>query len=245
MDPYTQTKESIIQIPEAYSLQYWNQYIYYIFEDHVYQLNINNKQTKPLCNANGMELYIFEDTLYLYDRDDTGYLYRIEHNRGILTQLNGAFSYQCLHVINGQLFYISPKEENCLCRSDLDGGNRTVISSDNYDSMCIYGQNIFAVSERGLIKMDLSGGNPEIILSYEVNDPNVSEEGIYYISRKDQSLQWVSMNGKYQYTVVMEPVKYFNVAGQWIVYEDTQDQLWCIHIGGSNPSLLKDEKNLA
>ena len=236
MDPYTKESENMAEISDAYALQYYNGWLYYCTEESVCRMDVKTAETEVVCDSPGMQFYIFDDGFYLYDSDKTGYLYRIDTEKGTLIQLNGATAYHCLNIVNGQLYYISPDRENCLCRSDLDGANLSVISSGAYESMCVYNDSIYAATGDGMVRMDLNGGNPESILSRAVYDPNASNGGLYYISGQGRTLEWMSLDDKTRYTVVTARTDTFNVAGQWIFYrnEDDGGRLWRVHIGGSD-----------
>lgn len=236
MDPYTKETEIMAVVSDAYALQYYNGWLYYCAEEGVFRMDVKTAEAEIVCESPGMQLYIFDDGFYLYDSAGTGYLYRIDTEKGALIQLNGATAYHCLNIVNGQLYYISPDRENCLCRSDLDGGSLSVISSGTYESMCVYDGSIYAATEDGMVRMDLNGGNPESILSRAVYDPNVSDGGIFYISGQGRTLEWMSLDDKTRYTVVTARTGSFNVAGQWIFYrnEDDGGRLWRVRIGGSD-----------
>lgn len=236
MDPYTKEIEIMSEITGAYALQYYNGSLYYCTEKNLCRMDLKTSKEEIVCESRGMQFYIFDDDFYLYDSAGTGYLYRIDPEKDTLIQLNGATSYRCLNIVNGQLYYISPDRGNCLCRSDLDGSNTSVISSGVYETICVYDGSIFAATGGGVIRMGLNGGNPESILSRAVYNPNVSNGGIFYISGQGRTLEWMSLDGKTRYTVVTAKTGSFNVAGQWIFYRNDDDggRLWRVHIGGSD-----------
>ncbi len=234
MEPYTQEVEIIARLKGADSLQYHAGRLYYQKGDNIFRMNPKTAKEEVVCESLGGKFYIFEDTFYLYDSAGTGYLYSIDPEKGTLTQLNGAMSYKCLNVVGEKLYYISPDNGDCLCRSDLDGGNLSVISSGSYESLCIYDGSIYASTGEGLIRMDLNGGNPMILASQILYSPNVSDSGIYYISGKGRALEWMSSDGKTRYTVLTTGTASFNLAGQWIFYQNEEDSgfLWRVHISG-------------
>ena len=236
MDPYTQEVEVMAEMSDAYDLQYHNGYLYYCVGENLCRMDIQTAEAETVCESGGMKLYIFNDTIYLYDKEGTGYLYRVDIEGGALIQLNGAASFHCLNIVDGQLYYISPENDHCLCRSDIDGGNQSVISSGVYESMCIYNGSIIAAAGDGLIRMNLNGGNPENILSGSAYEPNVSDGGIFYVSGQRRTLEWMSLDGRVRYTVVPTGTGSFNVAGQWIFYKNEDDggSLWRVRIGGSD-----------
>ena len=235
MNPYTRETRKLTDASHAYSLQYQDGRLWYCTETHLFRLHPETGEAEAVCESGGMRFYLFDDTLYLYDQDGTGYLYRVDPAKGSLIQVNGATSYHCLNIVEGQLYYISPEKGMCLCRSNLDGSNESIISSGVYETMCVHGGSIYAVTEDGMLSMDLNGGNPERVISHTVYDPNVSDGGIYYISGKGRTLEWMSLDGKTRFTVVTARTGAFNVAGQWIFYrnEDDGGRLWRVHIGGA------------
>lgn len=233
MQPYTQQIEKIAAAPGADSLQYYKGRLYYRKGENICRMNPKTAMEEIICESRRGQFFIFEDVFYLYDSLGTGYLYGIDPDKGTLTQLNGAAKYNCLNVVGGQLYYISPDNGNCLCRSDIDGGNPNVISSGSYESLCIYNGSIYAADGEGLIRMDLNGGNPAVIISCPLSSPNVSDGGIFYISGKGRVLEWMSLDGKTRYTVVDSEISSFNVAGEWIFYRDFNDgSLRRIHNSG-------------
>lgn len=236
MDPYTKETEVMAVVSDAYALQYYNGYLYYCRGESLCRMDVKTAEEKVICESAGMKLYLFNDTLYLYDRGGTGYLYRVDAEKGTRIQLNGAASYHCLNIVDGRLYYISPENGHSLCRSDIDGGNQSVISSGAYESMCVYNGSIIAVTDDGMIRMDLNGSSPEYLLSHPVYDPNVSVGGIFYVSGKGRTLEWMSLDGRNRFTVVTTGTGSFNVAGQWIFYQNEEDggRLWRVRIGGSD-----------
>lgn len=236
MDPYTKGTEVMAVVSDAHALQYCNGHLYYCRGESLCSMNVKTAEEKVICESAGMKLYLFNDTLYLYDSDGTGYLYRVDTEKGTRIQLNGAASYHCLNIVDGRLYYISPENGHSLCRSDIDGGNQSVISSGAYESMCVYNGSIIAVTDDGMIRMDLNGSSPENLLSHPVYDPNVSDGGIFYVSRKGRTLEWMSLDGRTRFTVVATGTGSFNVTGQWIFYQNEEDggRLWRVRIGGSD-----------
>ena len=236
MDPYTRETRKLADVSDAYSLQYHDGRLWYCTESQLFRMHPETGEAETVCESDGMKFYIFDDTLYLYDQDGTQYLYRVDPEKGSLIQVNGATSYQCLNIVEGQLYYISPDRGMCLCRSNLDGSNESIISSGVYETMCVHDGSIYAVTADGMLCMDLNGGNPERVISHTVYDPNVSDGGIFYISGKGRTLEWMSLDGKTRFTVVTTKTGAFNVAGQWIFYRNEEDggRLWRVHIGGTN-----------
>ncbi|NLD87264.1 MAG: DUF5050 domain-containing protein, partial [Clostridiales bacterium] len=236
MEPYTQEIEIITAVPGADTLQYHDGWLYYRKSENIFRMNPKTEKEEVVCESLGGQFYIFDDVIYLYDSAGTDYLYSIDPDKGTMTQLNGATAYCCLNVVGRQLYYISPDNGNCICRSDLDGSNLSLISSGSYESLCIYDGSIYAAIEDGLIRMDLNGGNPVILASRALYFPNVSDSGIFCISGQEKTLEWMSLDGKTRYTVVATKTSSFNIAGQRIFYRNEEDagSLWRIHISGTH-----------
>ncbi|MBR0092238.1 MAG: DUF5050 domain-containing protein [Lachnospiraceae bacterium] len=236
MDMYTKETRKLADVSGVYALQYYDGMLWYCTESNVFRMDPETGEAETVCESGGMRFYIFDDTLYLYDQTGTQYLYRVDPAKGTLIQVNGAASYHCLNIVEGQLYYISPDKGMSLCRSNPDGSNESIISSGVYETMCVHDGSIYVVTEDGMLRMDLNGGNPERVISHTVCDPNVSDGGIYYISGQGRTLEWMSLDGKTRFTVVTTKTGAFNVAGQWIFYQNDDDggRLWRVHIGGTN-----------
>lgn len=236
MDPYTGEAQVLTSGDGAYGLHYHDGWLYYCTGEEIVRIDPRTARREVFCDSRGGQLYIFDDTLYLYDSAKTGYLYRIDPDTRALTQLNGAMEYRCLNVVDGRLYYIDPSRGDCICRSDLDGGNESLISSGAYESFCVYDGSLYAATGDRLMRMDLNGGNPEILSALPAHAPNVSDGGIFHISGSGRTLEWMSLDGRMRYTVVPTRVGSFNVVGQWIVYQNEEDdgRLWRVRISGAN-----------
>ena len=236
MDPFTEEVKVLAEIPGARCLQLYGGALYCCAEGRILRIDIDSGRESVVCEGPDGELSIFGDTFYLYDRDGTGYLYRVDPENGALTQLNGAMSYRCLQVVEGSLYYLSPDQGNCICRSAPDGSNEDVISSSSYEDLCICDGMIYASTGRELIRMDLSGGDPEILRRGSLHAVNVTDGGIYFLSGTAETLEWLSMDGKTQFTVIPSKTGSFNVAGNWIFYrnEDENGRLWRVRTSGTD-----------
>lgn len=240
MDPYTGEARVLSSDGGAYGLQYHDGWLYYCVGEEIVRIDPKTGGREAFCDSRGGRLYIFDDAFYLYDSAGTGYLYRIDPGTRATTQLNGAMEYRCLNIVDGRLYYIDPKRGDCICRSDLDGGNAGLISSGSYESFCVYGDRLYAATGDGLIRMDLNGGNPEILSALPAYSPNVSDGGIFYISGSGRTLEWMSLDGRMRYTVVPTRTDSFNAAGQWIIYRNGEDggALWRVRISGADNARL-------
>lgn len=240
MNPYTQKQEILAEGKTAYSLNYYDGRLYYCSREKVYCIDPLTGKEERFSDAHSGFLYIYQDHFYLYDKEGTGYLYRIHPKNGTLTQLNGAMVYHCLNILNGKLYYIDKEKGGSICSCDPDGGNVSLISSNSYSELCIHNERLYAAGEIGLIRMDLNGGNPEILTASSVRFPNVSDGGIFYISAGNGHLEWMSLDGKMTYTVIPVRTADFNVAGQWIFYQNEEDNgnWWRIRINGSDKAKL-------
>lgn len=240
MDPYTGETRTLLPAAGAYDLQFYGDRLYCCTEKKLLSIDPETAKAEELCDSRGDRFYIFDDGLYLYDSAGTSYLYRVNPDTGGVTQLNGAVECRCLNVVEGKLYYIAPDLGSCICRSDLDGNNVSLISSSAYGSLCIHGGHIYAGSKDGLIRMDLNGGAIESLAALPADAPIATDGGIFYISGSDRTLNWLSSDGKTRYTIVSTRTGGFNVAGQWIFYQNQEDggRLWRVRIGGADNARL-------
>lgn len=240
MDPYTKEFRVLAALPGAYDLQYHGGRLYCCTDERVLCLDPKTAKEEAICDSYGGRLYIFDDTFYLYDSAETGYLYRIDPARKTLTQLNGSMTYRCLNVVGGKLYYIDADRGNSICRSDPDGSNIQLISSSAYESLCVHESRLYAGTEDGLVRMDLNGGSLENLTTLPAAFPNASDGGIFYISGGSRALEWLSLDSRTRYTVVHAHVGSFNVAGQWIFYQNEDDggNLWCVRISGKDNAVI-------
>ena len=236
MDPYTSGTQLLTSAVGATCLQYYGGQLYCCTEKSILRIDPKTAKEAVVCDSLAGQLYVNEDTFYLYDGAGTGYLYRINPTKGTLTQLNGAMAYRCLNIVGKSLYYISPDKGGSICRSDLDGGNEGLISSNTYESICVYDGRIYAATGESVIRMDLNGGNPETLLAHPASDLNVSSGGVFCILGRGKTLVWLSLDGQTRYTVVTTKTDSFNVAGQWIFYRNGADagRLWRVRISGTD-----------
>jgi len=236
MDPHTGAVKIVASDIGAYSLQYYDGWIYCCTEDDIVRIDPKTATAETVCDSRGGQLYIVDDAFYLYDSAGTGYLYRIDPGTWAMTQLNGAMEYRCLNIVDGKLYYVDPSRGGSICSSDLDGGNVSLISSGSYTGLCVYDGRIYAATEDELIRMDLNGGNPQVMSALPAYSPNVSDGGIFYISGSGRTLEWMSLDGRRRYTVVSTRTDSFNVAGAWILYRNEEDggTLWRVRISGAD-----------
>lgn len=236
MDAYTGEKRIIVSKPGIYCLQYYEGKLYYCAEEKIFSIDPNNLKDEIFCDSRGGLLYIFDNVFYLYDNRDTGYLYKINPKDRTLIQLNGAMKYKSLNVVDGKLYYIDPERGNCIFRSDLDGGNASIISSSSYESFCVYDGKLYVGTDNGLMRMELNGGNPEYLTLKPSYSPIVSDGGIFFLSGTGRTLAWISADGKIEYTVVPTRTGTFSLGGQWIIYtnEDDGGSLWHVRASGAD-----------
>lgn len=241
MDPYSKELKILVEDSGADSLHYYDGQLYYATDKNVLRIDPKTMREDVLCDSHTGQFYIFDNTLYLYD-NATLYLYKIDPDDKKLTQLNGAMDYLSLQIVGEKLYYIAPDRGNSIYRCDLDGGNDMLVSSNSYESFCIYEEKLYAGTENGLTRMDLNGGNPERLTTLPARSPNVSDGGIFYVSGNDRTLEWLSFDGKMRYTVVSERTGSFNVAGQWIFYQNMDDdgKLWRVRVNGSDNAGLEE-----
>lgn len=242
MNPYTRDLRLLAADTGASDLHYYKDRLYYCTNEQVICLNPETAAAEVICDTHGGRLFIFDNVFYLYDDITTGYLYRLDPRRKQLTQLNGAMKYLCLQIVDGKLYYIASDRGNSIYSSELDGSNEVPVSSNAYESFCIYEDKLYAGTERGLVRMDLNGGNPEYLTTQPARFPNVSEVGIFYLSGTRKNLEWISFDGRMRYVVVPARTATFNVAGQWIFYcnEEDGNRLWRIRVNGADGARVED-----
>ena len=236
MDPYTKTAEILKTGAEAADLHYYEGWLYYSTAEAVCRLNPGTGREEVFCDRQTGKLHISGRQFYLHDDDETGYLYRINPEDRSLTQLNGALECRCLNIVGEKLFYIAPDRGNSIYSCDLDGGSSRLISGSSYDSLCVHAGKLYAAGGNGLIRMDLDGADPERLSTLPASCPNVTDGGVFYVSGRGRSLEWLSPDGRTGYTVVPTATGSFNVAGQWIFYHNDDDggRLWRVRVNGSD-----------
>lgn len=236
MDPYTEDMEIIVPDSGAHDLHYYDGFVYYCTNENIVRVDPVTKRIEVFCDSHTGQLYIFDNAFYLYENRKTDYLYKIDPVKKTVKQLNGAMKYLCLQIIGDQIYYIAPDRENSIYCCDLDGGNDLLVSSNAYESFCIYDGKLYAGTESGLIRMDLNGGNSERLTAHPASFPNVSDAGIFYVSGSEKTLEWLSFDNKTRYTIVSSRTGSFNVAGQWIFYQNEDDggTLWRIRASGAD-----------
>ena len=236
MNPYTKDMEILAEVPGVYDLQYYDGKLYFCTGEKVGYLDPETRKEGTVCSSPGGRLYIFEDNFYFYDNEGTRYLYRIDPAQGEMTQLNGTMEYRCLQIVEDTLYYISPEKGSSICRSDLDGGNESVISSSSFEDLCICQNTIYASTGEKLVRMDLNGGNLETLVQGTIHHLNVTDGGIFYTSGAGERLEWLSPDSKTQYTIIPSSTGDFNVAGDWIFYINKEDEnrLWRVRAGGTD-----------
>lgn len=242
MDAYTGEKRIIVSKPGIYCLQYYDGKLYYCNEEKVFRIDTDNFKDEVFSDSRGGLFYIFYDVFYLYDNKETGYLYKINPKDRTLIQLNGAMKYKSLNIVDGKLYYIDPEGGNCIFRCDFDGGNASIISSNSYESFCVYEGKLYVGTDSGLMRMELNGGNPEYLTLKPSYSPIASDGGVFFLSGTRRTLAWISSDGKTQYTVVPTRTGSFSLAGQWILYvnDDDAGSLWHVRTSGTeNSKVLK------
>ena len=219
----------------AVSLQYYQGALYCCTPEKILRLDPETKKEEIFCERGG-RLFIFEDVFYLWDSADTRYLYRIEKDGKSLTQISGAAEYRSLNVVEDKLYFIDPDKGGGICCIDPRGDETSLISSNPYESFCIYAGKLYAGTDYGLLRMELNGGSPEILTGLPASSPNASDGGIFYIAGSGRTLEWMSLDGRTRFTVVSTPTSSFQVAGKWIFYQNEDDggRLWKVRVSGAD-----------
>lgn len=251
MDPYTGAVEVLRAEHAAYGLSFYEGKLFYSADGRVYSLDPASLKRETVCDSHAGLLYFSGGEIYLHDRSDSEYLYRIEKQTGALTQVSGALPYRCLNIVGERLYFIDPLRENNLYSSALNGENLRLLSSHHCDSFSVYGDRIYvSISQSAaasgmwggerLLRMDLNGGGLETLSRAPVRQPVATQSGVFFAAGRDGGLQWISADGGLRYTLTDTRCGHFSVVGRWIIFRNEEDggRLWRVRIDGSDEARL-------
>ena len=245
MDSYTGNTELMVEGVGAQCVCYYDGWVYYSTEQAVMCLDPDSRKSETVCTAKTGLLYIADGAIYLDDTSEGGYLYRLDSNSGELKQLNDRTEYDCLNIAGNQLYYIDSDQNRTLFHSDLNGGNKKLLSSYRFENICICGESIYGYASDNnqdgrLISMDFNGGGIRHYTDTRISCLNVTEGGMFFVSGDNHALEWMSLSGDTRFTILPSHVGSFNVADRWIIYRNEADggSLWCVRIDGTDGKKL-------
>lgn len=245
MELYTGDTELLAEGAGAQCVCYYDGWVYYSTDRAVMRLDPATRKSETVCAAKTGLLHIADGTIYLDSSSAGGYLYRLESNSGELKQLNDRTEYDCLNIAGSQLYYIEPNQGRTLFHSDLDGGNKELLSSYRFESICLCGESIYGYAgdsaQTGrLIRMNIHGGGIQPYTDTRISCLNATEGGLFFVSGENHALEWMSLSGDARFTILPSDVGNFNVADRWILYQNEADggRLWCVRVDGTGGKKL-------
>lgn len=236
-DPYTGAIRTLLSDVNACGLNWHDGFLYYATDRGIFRIDPDHPREELFVEFPGAVLTIADGGFYLYDRKRTKYLYRIDPDTRVLTQLNGTSEYRCLNVVDGKLYYIDPEQGDRLYRSDPDGSNARLVHGSPCRSFCVRDGRIYVSAAepfQGLIRMDLDGGDSETLSKGFSDLPNACAGGVFHLAGNRKTLEWISADGKRSFTVVSTETGDYHVAGRWIFYRNEEDggSLWRVGFDG-------------
>lgn len=241
--------ELLIKDGHAEGLNYREGWLYYNSNLKLVQTNIYTFRSDILSFNTSSHLY-FEGENYYFIDDSSIYSFELSDLK--ISKIKDLPSYQNLNLFGEYLFFTSQngdfivqqlehlKEKSQDSKSggwDMDSLKQNI--KGNYKSICIYGDTLYCSVENEytrLIKIDLKDGDTRMISEVDARGIIVTKKGIYYIDASNNTINYLSTDGKIKTRISSNRASDFNIAGDWIFYHNREDsdKLWCIRIDGTD-----------
>jgi len=185
-----------------------NGWIYYSEDNGTFKKKINGTQTQKIYNYFGASLSVKDGWLYFCDTNNRLQISKIRTDGTGYTKVGSDYSYN-IQVIDGWIYY-TPAMKDDFCRIRIDGTGKEIITP-------VFKSDNAAPTPAPVNTIGNSQGNI-------VNAGYAAQQGtwIYYRS-DDGSLYKVQQGSTAKTKLCSDDVKYINVVGDWVYYQNLKD----------------------
>lgn len=161
-----------------------------------------------------------------------------------------------MQVLGNWIYFISLGDDSKICRIDVNGQNKQVMSDKNIDDMAIYNGKIYYSYEnpddKYLEVMNIDGSGKRFLSNLETRNMIVDEEYIYYLDNVEEILYRMNLKYKSKERLSNEHILKFIKDNNWIFYsiQDPNNSDWRykglfrMNADGSNVLALDSENYL-
>ncbi|HED24575.1 MAG TPA: DUF5050 domain-containing protein [Firmicutes bacterium] len=210
-------------------------YIYYISNHQgiIFRRGLDTTDPIRINNEQALSLNVIGDRVYYVNESVGGQIYNIsasgvsdEETEGIkvLNDHTKAF-----YVVGNWIYYINYSHEHRIYRVRTDGSERTRLTIDPVEDLCVTDKWIFftSVFDRNRIyRVGTNGQDFASIGSDSAQTLQVDDGSVYYINKdRDDYLYKAAIDGADNVAVIRERILYYNVYEGWIYYVDEDKQI--------------------
>lgn len=245
MNPDGSGARLLARYVDAKKLCYYKGAVYYTSPRGVDRMDLATGDIKNLGFIAAETLYICDDSIYFENGADWLTLYRMDLNGGNIEKMNDIRGALYLNIAEDRMVFAYEEDGRKLYSCKLDGSDLRQLSDGPCEWPCVYEERIYVrqTDRNGnngvLLRMNLDGTGRQVLLDESPSCIVAVQGGVFYTSpytKEDgRTLEWISPDGKLRFTILKGNIGSFNLAGEWIFYENRDDDgaLWRVRLDGA------------
>lgn len=194
-------------------------------------IKLKNGKEYQITDETAYSINIEEDIIYYLTVSNTGTIdiKSVEKNGNNLKKIGTIYtSISKIYVVDGYIYYYSNENNmNGIAKMDIEGNNRTVITTANIQDFEVIGNEIYFTDNiNNLYKMSTTGINLERIISdFIIKKFQVIEKWIFYYDEEEGALCKVKTDGTSKTIVsVLIRTDTFNITGNRIYFFNAENK---------------------
>ena len=243
-----QKPDRIVEDEKASAISCYNDWLYYSSGDSIMQQNLYSPKQDVLYEGLTGKLYVRENDLYIIT-DEGVYQLDIKQNKYSEYKVTASKVLPaCEYLSAGEdkLYFVDSKDHGLYSWSGADALPEK-LAEGAFRSICLYHDKLYcALQENGtekIVCIDTGTGAVTELLEAQALMLNITEDGIFFIDRTEESIIRCAFDGRIRERVTGNRVSDFNIAGSWIYYHNKDDggSLWSVRLDGANDHPVRSE----
>lgn len=219
------------------NLSLYGDYLYFRNTSGVWRAGLADGTVSLLRGGNFNWMMLMDETIYVTDKDNSLWLYRMDLEGRGLTRVSDKKGALYLNLESKWMVFADEQNENRLTVLHMDNGVSAILDSHNTHWINVVDKTVFYSQFKdgtGLYRIPLGGGERTKIASISASFTNVTSRGIFFANGHDGSkLYWISLDGGEAIRLTDAHVSDINVVGDWVFFrnQNASGKLFCIEVG--------------
>jgi len=222
----------------AQRLFYYNGMVYFTNANGLNYITPRSGEVVCFSYVDAEWIHIADDFIYYTDRSDLLCLYKMDLDGGYIVKLNDLTETYYTNLASGRMYFANGDDGRRLYSCNLDGSDMRMLYEYECHWISVYDDMVYFFSpgkNDGVNRMGLDGEDRQLLVPGTASFLNVTSDGIFYTTDAGKSLECASLDGRTRRVIVDTETGCFNIAGQWVFYENQDDgnSLWRTRIDGT------------